>query len=147
MDIQSIRRAVLRTLIGTHHSSTRQFAIHINKPDGQINDMLANPPRKSFGERIARAIENKYPLPPGFFDDITNASKEHIEALNLRCTKVEQPAPNVVYAQFNSAITEVIQLMESVDEEAQRDILGAARATASEYRLKQQNSLPRAGKQ
>lgn len=147
MDIQHIRRAVLRTLISTHHPSTRQFAIHIKKPDGQINDMLADPPRKSFGERIARAIEKAYPLPPGFLDNIDNASREQLNASLAKSQAAKEPNGNVVYGQFNSTITEVIELMQQVDDETQRDILGAARLAATEYRVKHQNSIKRAGNQ
>ena len=59
MDIQETRRRVLRELIKTRNNGVvRQFASEIGKPDGQINDMLATPPRKSFGERVARQIES-----------------------------------------------------------------------------------------
>ena len=75
MNTPDIRRAVLRTLIDRDFGGVaRRLALHLGKPDGQINDMLADPPRKSFGERIARAIEDAYPLPLGYLDQAINAT-------------------------------------------------------------------------
>ncbi len=59
MNIQNIRRANLRALIQRqYHGVARHFSLAVDKPEGQINDMLADPPRKSFGERVARQIES-----------------------------------------------------------------------------------------
>ena len=75
MNTADIRRAVLRSLIKRDFGGVaRRLALHLKKPEGQINDMLSDPPRKSFGERIARAIEEQYPLPRGFLDE-----KSHCE--------------------------------------------------------------------
>jgi len=63
------RRARLRELIRTKYNGVaRQFALAAGKPEGQINDMLSTPPRKSFGEKVARAMEEKAGLPDGYFD-------------------------------------------------------------------------------
>lgn len=63
------RRAVLRELIRTrYHGVARHLALAAGKPEGQINDMLSSPPRKSFGEKVARQMEEKLNLPAGYFD-------------------------------------------------------------------------------
>ena len=148
MDTQDIRRAVLRALIKRNHNNVvRQFAAAIQKPDGQINDMLSTPPRKSFGERVARAIEKSYNLDPGYLDSLENSEIDtnNYERLVQRAQQAKAPSPKVIYGQFNSLISEVIELMGTVDEETQRDILGAVRLACSEYRMKIQNSIQRAG--
>lgn len=74
MDEADIRRSVLRTLIDQRFDGVdNQFAIAVGKPAGQINDMLAKPPRKSFGSRIAREFENKLNLGKFYFEDLANA--------------------------------------------------------------------------
>lgn len=63
MDIQDTRRRNLRTLIDTEYGGiSRHLAQACGKPEGQINDMLSAPPRKSFGEKIARQIERQLGL-------------------------------------------------------------------------------------
>lgn len=91
MNTPDIRRAVLRTLINRDFEGiSRRLALHLGKPDGQINDMLATPPRKSFGERIARTIEDLYPLPPGYLDQIENVIV--IDTPNT-ALKLQEPEP------------------------------------------------------
>lgn len=90
MNTQDIRRAVLRTLIDRDFDGvSRRLALHLGKPDGQINDMLATPARKSFGERIARSIENTYPLPTGYLDQIENATGGVSSKTDLRIHEPE----------------------------------------------------------
>lgn len=75
MNIADTRRTVLRSLIEREFGGVaRRLALRLEKPEGQINDMLANPPRKSFGERIARAMEDKLELPQGYFDQPSNTT-------------------------------------------------------------------------
>ncbi len=58
MDAADIRRAVLRSLIDSRFNGVaRQLALCVGRSEGQINDMLASPPRKSFGEKIARMAQ------------------------------------------------------------------------------------------
>lgn len=76
MNIHDIRRANLRALIQRqYHGVARQFSLAVGKPEGQINDMLANPPRKAFGERIARQLETLAKIPRGYLDDPANTSR------------------------------------------------------------------------
>lgn len=74
MEDDDIRRKVLRALIKAEFNDTaNQYAIAVEKPPGQINDMLATPPRKAFGARVARSMEKKLGLPRLFFEDLNNA--------------------------------------------------------------------------
>lgn len=69
LDAQDVRREALRNLIANEYGGVvRQFAKAAGKPDGQINDMLSDPPRKSFGEKVARGLEAAVGLPSGFLD-------------------------------------------------------------------------------
>lgn len=69
MDIADVRRQALRRLIATTFGGVaRQMALACQKPERQINDMLATPPRKSFGEKVARNIEESLGLPPLYLD-------------------------------------------------------------------------------
>ena len=71
------RRERLREIIKREGlaSAARRF----NKPDRQLNDMLAG--RKSFGEKVARAMERSHDssLPPGWLDA---APEQHIEKIS-----------------------------------------------------------------
>lgn len=69
MDIADMRRQALRRLIETRLGGvSRQLALACRKPEGQITDMLANPPRKAFGEKIARQMEATLGLPDRYLD-------------------------------------------------------------------------------
>ena len=69
MDIQEVRRRQMRKLIETTYGGvSRRLAIACKKPEGQINDMLSTPPRKPFGEKVARQIERILALPDLYFD-------------------------------------------------------------------------------
>lgn len=69
MDIADMRRQALRRLIETRFGGvSRQLALACRKPEGQITDMLANPPRKAFGEKIARQMELTLGLPDRYLD-------------------------------------------------------------------------------
>lgn len=65
-NIASIRRENLRRLV--ERDGLSLVAKHANKPARQLNDMLAG--RKSFGEKVARAIELEMDpsRPPGWLD-------------------------------------------------------------------------------
>lgn len=144
MNIQDTRRAVLRALIKQRHGDVaRQFAMAVKKPDGQINDMLSDPPRKSFGERIARSLEQNYqptPLPIGYFDDPKNAAEQpnhpHVSEPNNA---------QIIYGSVGRCISEVISLMSELDEHEQREVVGAVKVLYSQTIAKRQNSKKRAG--
>lgn len=65
MDIQAIRRARLREVIGA--GSIVEFAKRVGKSPTQLSDMLGE--RKSFGEKVARDIEKRARLPTGSLDE------------------------------------------------------------------------------
>ena len=92
MKEDEIRRAALRRLIADRYAGiTNNFATEVDKPASQINDMLATPPRKSFGEKIARQFEKKIGLPRFFFertetvspDCRENKSHSHVLAMEI----------------------------------------------------------------
>lgn len=66
MEISEIRRLNLSRLIKAEGLSV--VAVKVGKPDRQLNDMVAG--RKSFGEKVARAIEKAYApsRAPGWLD-------------------------------------------------------------------------------
>jgi hypothetical protein len=67
MDIQELRRQQLREWIKFNHESVvMRFAAAINKPQPQVADMLSG--RKSFGEKVARQIEQLAKMPPMYLD-------------------------------------------------------------------------------
>lgn len=66
METAEIRRKILAEIVARDGLSS--VAKRVGKPDSQINDMLNG--RKSFGEKVARAIEKRYApdLPSGWLD-------------------------------------------------------------------------------
>lgn len=148
MDIQDIRRAVLKALIKQRHGGVaRQFALMVKKPDGQINDMLSVPPRKSFGERIARSLEKSYlpsPLPSGYLDDIKNADEIVYPTGDTSNAEAQQNTAAVLYGQFNSSIAEVISMMEAMNDTEQREVVGAVKMLYSQSAKARENPDQRA---
>ena len=75
------RRKILASLI-TDKVTLADVARMFGKPDRQIKDMIAEPPRKHFGDKVARqieefAIEKCYTnIRPYFFDGIETAQGE-----------------------------------------------------------------------
>jgi transcriptional regulator with XRE-family HTH domain len=61
-----------------------------------------------------------------------------------RSLSMESPT-NVIFGQFNPAISEVIALMQDLGDDEQRDIVGAARVIHGQARLNKQNSKKLAG--
>ncbi|MFT4171776.1 MAG: S24 family peptidase [Rhodocyclaceae bacterium] len=82
MDIAERRRARLRQLI--EERSLTAVANMLGKQPNQLSDTAAG--RKSFGEKVARSMEEKAGLPKGWFDDedtsfvITNTPQsDHVQ--------------------------------------------------------------------
>lgn len=71
-DLTDIRRQNLQKLVDDN--SLAEVSRRTKKPASQINDMLAG--RKSFGEKVARAIEVSWDpsMPRGWLDSATNTS-------------------------------------------------------------------------
>lgn len=65
-ELAELRKANLRAIV--ERDGLTSAARRFQKPDRQLNDMLAG--RKSFGEKVARAMERSYDpsLPPGWLD-------------------------------------------------------------------------------
>lgn len=67
MDVQENRRERLRQFIDDRYAgNVSRFAVSVGKSQPQIADMLNG--RKSFGERVARSLEESLALPSGYFD-------------------------------------------------------------------------------
>jgi len=83
-DAADIRRANLRLLV--ERDGLSSVARRAGKPDRQINDMLAG--RKSFGEKVARAIEKSLDpsRAPGWLD--VSGGVDLLPSVN---TQAEQP--------------------------------------------------------
>lgn len=138
MSIAEIRRAVLRELIKTQFDGVaRQLAIAAKKPEGQINDMLSSPPRKSFGEKVARQIEVELKLAPGYFDQPSNACADG------RVTQLSAQQPTAPY--LTATIAEIVAILERLSAAEQKEALGAVRYIEYECQQRQKNSIGRAG--
>lgn len=75
MEIQELRRKRLREWIDTHHGGVAlQFANRVKKPQSQIADMLRG--AKSFGEKVARALESSAGMPAGYLDSSDDAQPD-----------------------------------------------------------------------
>jgi phage repressor protein C with HTH and peptisase S24 domain len=67
MDVQLNRRERLRQFIDDRYAgNVSRFAAFVGKHQSQIADMLIG--RKSFGERIARSLEESLGIPAGYLD-------------------------------------------------------------------------------
>lgn len=127
MDTAETRRAVLRSLIAKRFGGVaRRLAAAVKKPDGQINDMLADQPRKAFGEKVARGMEQSLGLPAGYFDDVANVSGVESRAFGI----ADGASPGYRLG----PIAEVVEIMRGLPELDQMQILGAARMIQHERR-------------
>lgn len=61
-------RNTLALIKSRFHGNNSAFARAVDRSASQINDMLAEPPRKPYGEKLARAFEVKLGLPPHTLD-------------------------------------------------------------------------------
>lgn len=123
MTENDIRRAVLRAVIKTMFDNVpNQFATAIGKPPGQINDMLSTPPRKSFGAKIARQIEEKIGLEKYYLDNISNVG-------GTPAYNQERPTPlvanqdRVEYQTLTDAERELIIGFRNAPEEVKRHLV------------------------
>ena len=134
-----IRRAALKELIRTRYKGVaRHLALDAGKPDGQINDMISNPPRKSFGEKVARQLEKRLDLPPGYFDRLGHGYDS-----------ANPPAaaePNTtVYSLWPAIVTQIAEIARELPESMQNQLLGQAKMLQSECRVTQANPALRTG--
>lgn len=137
MSTPETRRSVLRELIRSRFDGVaRQLALAAKKPEGQINDMLSSPPRKSFGEKVARQMETKLGLPSGYFDQPANS----VAAGKVAPFAAQQSAPYTT-----GTIAEIIVILERMEETEQKEALGAIRYIEYEFRERQKKSTERAG--
>jgi hypothetical protein len=65
------RREMLKGLVEKHGLTAT--GIRLGKPARQLRDMIAG--RKSFGDKVARAMEEEGELPPYYFDGIETEAK------------------------------------------------------------------------
>ena len=141
MDVADIRRVVLRSIISSRFNGVaRQLALSISRSEGQINDMLCNPPRKSFGEKIARSIEVALDLPPGYLDDSRNshASDDRLARSPLR-TAEPHPLESVVHEEKHSITQEERILLEAyrvADARLRRIMLASAREVIESFNIR-----------
>lgn len=122
-----IRRKALRKLIDERFGGVaRQLAIACKKPEGQINDMLSTPPRKAFGEKVARQMEETLGLPSGHFDADSdyNSLAKNTQEYVAEATATYWPDP----------IAQVVAIMKSMRASEQMEVLGAARVIQAEVR-------------
>lgn len=130
------RRAVLKELIRTRYDGVaRQLAIAAGKPESQINDMLSDPPRKSFGEKVARQMEAKLGLVDGYFD-------RQIGHGNQPGTAAENAA---IYVLWPPVVTQIAEIARDLPEAMQNQLLGQAKMLQSEHRVTQANPALRTG--
>ena len=138
MSISEIRRSVLRELIRIRFDGVaRQLALAAKKPEGQINDMLSMPPRKSFGEKVARQMEDALGLPTGYFDQPANSvAAGKVAALGTQ----QSLKPYCI-----GILADIIEILERLGETEQKEALGAIRYIEYKFRQRQKKSTTRAG--
>lgn len=103
-DIADIRRENLRRLV--ERDGLSSIAKRAGKPDRQLNDMIAG--RKSFGEKVARAIEAALdPARRAGWLDMPNLSRDesHDHAGNATDVSPSSDAPSSL-AQLHSNVTD-----------------------------------------
>lgn len=67
MEIQGLRRKKLRKWIGLHcNGSVNRFAVGVDYKQPQIAETLNG--KRSFGEKLARSLEEAAKMPPGYLD-------------------------------------------------------------------------------
>lgn len=92
-DIQEIRRKTLAAIV--ERDGLASAARRFGKPDRQINDMIAG--RKSFGEKVARAMESAYDpsLPSGWLDGVKKPAKQNTSAYSTehKATEIHAREP------------------------------------------------------
>ena len=141
MDIQTIRREALRDLIKHRYDGVaRQLAIAAKKPAGQINYMLSTPPRKTFGEKVARQIEHEMGLEPGYLDKPPLAYGKNDKATP---PKANQGA--ALYDFETAPIKEVVNLMSQLNEDRQKQVISFTKHQINEQRMDDKNSTERVG--
>lgn len=67
IDIPATRRENLQKIRDKRFQSNAELARAIERASSQVNDMLTG--TKSFGPKVARYIEEKLKLPPGYLDE------------------------------------------------------------------------------
>ena len=135
------RRQALRTLIEQEFDGvSRRLALAIGKPDRQINDMLSDPPRKSFGERMARHIEQKLGLPDYFLDRPINALDYEQRLDNVHFVRQQAATYET------EAVASVVSIMKKLAPEMQDQVLAFAEERLILQSAQNQNSTQRAGK-
>lgn len=67
IDLPATRRENLQKIRDKRFTSNAELARAIERASSQVNDMLTG--TKSFGPKVARAIEEKLKLPRGYLDE------------------------------------------------------------------------------
>lgn len=81
-DPQALRRKALQRVIDEEHAgNVSDFARRAKKSQSQIADTLAG--RKSFGEKVARAIETTAHLIPGILDRDPDDPNKRVEQVMI----------------------------------------------------------------
>lgn len=88
--IQEIRRSNLAKVLSERFGGNQAaLARAAGKKAPLFNDVLSTPPRKGFGENLARSLEARLELPPGYFDK--SPQREQPPAPALGTVRIEGP--------------------------------------------------------
>jgi len=98
-------------------------------------DMFSDPPRKSFGEKVARQMEAKLGLVDGYFD-------RQIGHGNQPGTAAENAA---IYVLWPPVVTQIAEIARDLPDAMQNQLLGQAKMLQSEHRVTQANPALRTG--
>lgn len=129
MNLKDTRRAVLKSYIDRQFDGVaRQFALAVEKPESQINDMLAG--RKSFGEKVAHGMALKLNLPTDYFDKVKNIAPDIIENFVANSTRTDYRIDPILIVE---------SIMREIDDEGRAEILGAARYIKFQHDQKTKN--------
>lgn len=115
-ELTEIRRANLRAIVARDGLSSA--AKRFQKPDRQLNDMIAG--RKSFGEKVARAMELSYDPSrrPGWLDEPDGFQSQHVEAANVAYAPTLKRAVPLISSVQAGMWTEIVDNFQPGDAEA-----------------------------
>ena len=106
------RRALQRVINDDYDGNVSAFARRVKKQQSQIADMLAG--RKSFGEKVARAIESSALLIPGILDRDPDNPNRQLDQVMIFGAPITAEAAQIgrEWAKLNEPIrTQVAELI------------------------------------
>ena len=124
-NLQDFRRDRMREVIAgdPYNGNAASFAKASGRSVTQINDMLSYPPRKAFGERVARGMAEKLGKPLDFFDKQTQGADSGSQI------KPESPFGARKKTKRDVMIAKIVECLHATSDQGLEFLLGTAKAT------------------